>query len=48
MAELVRHNKPIDIITLDQALKDKGVLQDVGGFAYLAELSKNTRVQQIF
>ncbi|HDL3291888.1 TPA: replicative DNA helicase, partial [Mannheimia haemolytica] len=42
MAELVRHNKPIDIITLDQALKDKGVLQDVGGFAYLAELSKNT------
>lgn len=42
MVELVRHNQPIDIITLDQALKDKGVLQDVGGFAYLAELSKNT------
>ncbi|VEI45505.1 replicative DNA helicase [Actinobacillus equuli] len=42
MVELVRNNQPIDIITLDQALKDKGVLQDVGGFAYLAELSKNT------
>lgn len=42
MAELVRNNIPIDIITLDQALKDKGVLQDVGGFAYLAELSQNT------
>ncbi|AHG73450.1 Replicative DNA helicase [Mannheimia sp. USDA-ARS-USMARC-1261] len=42
MADLVRANKPVDIITLDQALKDKGVLQDVGGFAYLAELSKNT------
>ncbi|QIM66600.1 replicative DNA helicase [Mannheimia granulomatis] len=42
MSDLVRQNRPIDIITLDQALKDKGVLQDVGGFAYLAELSKNT------
>ena len=42
MTELMRNNRPIDIITLDQALKDKGVLQDVGGFAYLAELSKNT------
>lgn len=42
MSELVRSNVPIDIITLDQALKDKGILQDVGGFAYLAELSQNT------
>ena len=42
MVELARHNRPIDIITLDQVLKNKGVLQDVGGFAYLAELSKNT------
>ncbi len=42
MTELVRQNQPIDIITLDQALKNKGILQDVGGFAYLAELSKNT------
>lgn len=42
MEALVRANSPIDIITLEQALKDKGVVQDVGGFAYLAELSKNT------
>lgn len=42
MTTLVREHKPIDIITLDQVLKNKGVLQDVGGFAYLAELSKNT------
>lgn len=42
MIELMRNNQPIDIITLDQALKAKGVLQDVGGFAYLAELSNNT------
>ncbi|MGR6981063.1 replicative DNA helicase [Testudinibacter sp. P27/CKL/0425] len=42
MIELARNNQPIDIITLDQALKSKGILEDVGGFAYLAELSKNT------
>jgi len=42
METLVRANSPIDIITLEQALKDKGIAQDVGGFAYLAELSKNT------
>lgn len=42
MENLARQNNPIDLITLDQALKNKGVIQDVGGFAYLAELSKNT------
>ncbi|KAE9540310.1 replicative DNA helicase [Ursidibacter maritimus] len=42
MIELVRNRQPIDLITLDQALKNKGILEDIGGFAYLAELSKNT------
>ena len=42
MENLARQNNPIDLITLDQALKNKGVIQDIGGFAYLAELSKNT------
>lgn len=42
MENLMRAQKPIDLITLEQALKDRGVLQDIGGFAYLAELSKNT------
>lgn len=42
MIELSRHNQPIDVITLDQQLKNKGILQEVGGFAYLVELSKNT------
>ncbi|MGX2968415.1 replicative DNA helicase [Ursidibacter sp. B-7004-1] len=42
MIELVRNHQPIDLITLDQALKNKGILEDIGGFAYLAELSKNT------
>lgn len=39
---LARQNQPMDLITLDQSLKNKGVIEDVGGFAYLAELSKNT------
>ena len=42
MENLALQNNPIDLITLDQALKNKGVIQDIGGFAYLAELSKNT------
>lgn len=42
MEELVRYHKPIDLITLDETLQNKNILQDVGGFAYLAELSKNT------
>ncbi|MGQ0287168.1 replicative DNA helicase [Pasteurellaceae bacterium 22721_9_1] len=39
---LMQQNSPIDILTLEQALKSKAILDDVGGFAYLAELSKNT------
>ncbi|MBS6727608.1 MAG: replicative DNA helicase, partial [Haemophilus parainfluenzae] len=31
-----------DLITLDQALKAKGISDSVGGFAYLADLSNNT------
>lgn len=42
MENLTRENKPIDLLTLDQALKNRGISEDVGGFAYLAELSKNT------
>lgn len=42
MLNLSRDNQPIDVITIEQALKNRGVLDDVGGFAYLIELSKNT------
>lgn len=42
MLQLARDNQPIDVITLDQALKNRGLLDNVGGFAYLAELNKNT------
>lgn len=42
MEELMRNQTPIDLITLDQALKAKGISNSVGGFAYLADLSNNT------
>ncbi|MCK3657514.1 replicative DNA helicase [Pasteurellaceae bacterium Pebbles2] len=42
MEHLARINAPIDLLTLDQALKNRGLIDEVGGFAYLAELSKNT------
>ncbi|MCQ4005347.1 DnaB-like helicase N-terminal domain-containing protein, partial [Klebsiella pneumoniae] len=34
--------KPVDLITLSEHLEQRGVLEQVGGFAYLAEMSKNT------
>ncbi len=42
MNQLVAQNKPIDLITLSESLEQAGSLEKVGGFAYLAELSKNT------
>ena len=42
MEELMRNQTPIDLITLDQALKAKGISDSVGGFAYLADPSNNT------
>ncbi|MFZ7174918.1 replicative DNA helicase [[Pasteurella] aerogenes] len=42
MVELIRLNNPVDLLTLDEALKHRGVSDQVGGFAYLAELSNNT------
>lgn len=39
---LLRNNQPVDLLTLDKRLDDLGVKQDLGGFAYLVELSKNT------
>lgn len=42
MQRLLEMSKPIDLITLSESLEQKGKLDAVGGFAYLAELSKNT------
>src|SRR3989344_2644498 len=37
--ELFEKHQPIDIISLTNRLKEKGALGDVGGSAYLAELT---------
>ncbi|MEM6051710.1 replicative DNA helicase [Erwinia sp. P7711] len=42
MQRLLEQGKPIDLITLSESLETKNELNLVGGFAYLAELSKNT------
>lgn len=42
MARLMAGNKPLDLITLTDALEQQGTLEHCGGFAYLAEMSKNT------
>lgn len=34
--------KPLDLITLSEYLEQREQLEDVGGFAYLADLAKNT------
>ncbi len=39
MIELNQRNEPVDLVTLAEALKARGELQDVGGAAYLAELA---------
>jgi replicative DNA helicase len=42
MRQMYRDNKPVDGLTLFDALESKGMTEQVGGFAYLAEISKNT------
>ncbi len=40
--ELLKVNQPIDLITVSEALEKHDQLDAAGGFAYLAELAKNT------
>jgi replicative DNA helicase len=42
MGRLQENSCPLDLITLSESLERLGTLDHVGGFAYLAELSKNT------
>ena len=44
MSRLVAAGRPIDLITLAESIESRGkdALDQLGGFAYLAELSKNT------
>jgi replicative DNA helicase len=39
MIDLNQRNEPVDLITLVEALKGRGELQEIGGAAYLAELA---------
>lgn len=42
MRELVAKQRPVDLITLIESLEAKSLEEMAGGFAYMAELSKNT------
>lgn len=42
MRELVAKQQPVDLITLTESLEAKDMAETAGGFAYMAELSKNT------
>ena len=42
MAALMVQNNPIDLITVSEALEKDKKLEDIGGFAYLGEIAKNT------
>lgn len=42
MHVLIQRNSPLDLITLSDVLKSKGLEEQCGGFGYLATLSKNT------
>lgn len=42
MRDLVSRQQPIDLITLSESIESKAQAELAGGFAYLAELSKNT------
>ena len=42
ITKLVEDNKPADVLTVTEALKSTGEIQDVGGLAYLHQLASGT------
>lgn len=42
MSDLVERNKPLDIITISEALEDVGELENVGGLAFISDLATST------
>lgn len=42
MHKLLQIGKPIDLITLSDSLEKNNILEKIGGFSYLAEMSKNS------
>ncbi|WP_427167070.1 SPI-7-type island replicative DNA helicase [Citrobacter koseri] len=41
MVRLVNAGRPLDLITISERIENQGKLEQLGGFAYLAEISKN-------
>lgn len=42
MADLVLQNRPLDILTVSEALEKNKEIENIGGLAYLGSLAKNT------
>ncbi len=42
LADLASDNKPLDLVTVSEWLKQRGELENAGGFAYLATMAKDT------
>lgn len=42
MRDMFRANKPVDGLTLFDTLESKGLTEQIGGFAYIAQIAKNT------
>ncbi|MCW9718575.1 replicative DNA helicase [Avibacterium sp. 21-599] len=40
--ELIERKQSVDLLTLERTLKEKGILEECGGLAYLAEICKET------
>jgi len=41
LRDMFRANKPVDGLTLFDALESKGLTEQIGGFAYIAQIAKN-------
>lgn len=39
---MLRDNKPVDGLTLFDSLESKGLIEQIGGFAYIGQIAKNT------
>ena len=44
MTRLAERGNPLDLITLQESLENHEQLAEVGGFAYLVEIAKNTPI----
>ncbi|EJG2193374.1 AAA family ATPase [Klebsiella oxytoca] len=40
--QMLRDNKPVDGLTLYDSLESKGLIEQIGGFAYIGQIAKNT------